>query len=87
VGEADVIYQDVAQPDQTEILRRNLTAFLRPGGWALFFVKAKSIDVTRDSREIFGEEREKLGEGVEVVDQRILHPYERDHALLLLRKR
>lgn len=86
VGEADVIYQDVAQPDQTEILRRNLAAFLRPGGWALFFVKAKSIDVTRDSREVFREERGKLGEGVEVVELRVLEPYEKDHALLVLRR-
>lgn len=85
VGEADVIYQDVAQPDQAEILRRNLSAFLRPGGWALFFLKAKSIDVTRDSREVFREEREKLGRGVEVVEFKVLEPYEKDHALLVLR--
>ncbi|MEM0358836.1 MAG: fibrillarin-like rRNA/tRNA 2'-O-methyltransferase [Candidatus Hadarchaeales archaeon] len=83
--EADVIYQDVAQPDQTEILKRNLI-YLRPGGWVLFFLKAKSIDVTKSVKEVFREEREKLGEEMKLVDFKLLEPYEKDHVLLVLRK-
>ena len=83
----DVIYQDVAQPDQTEILLRNARVFLSSGGWAVFMLKARSIDVTKDPQEIFRGEVEALREEMEPVEVRVLDPYEKDHAMLLLRKK
>ena len=82
----DVIYQDIAQPDQTEILLANARAFLREGGHALLAIKARSIDVTKNPREIFRDEMEKLEKELEIVDAKILDPYEKDHAMLVLRK-
>ncbi len=86
VEKADVVYQDVAQPDQTEILLANVKAFLREGGHAVLALKARSIDVTKEPREIFRDEMEKLEKELELVDAKILDPYEKDHAMLILRK-
>ncbi len=82
----DVIYQDVAQPDQTEILLANVKAFLRKGGYAMLSLKARSIDVTKEPREIFRNEMDKLEKEMEIVDAKTLDPYEKDHAMLVLRK-
>lgn len=82
----DVIYQDVAQPDQTEILLANVRAFLHEGGHALLAIKARSIDITKKPREIFRDEMEKLEKEMEILDAKILDPYEKDHAMLVLRK-
>jgi len=86
VEKTDVIYQDVAQPDQTDILLANVKAFLREGGHAVLALKARSIDVTKEPREIFKDEMEKLEEELEIIDAKILDPYEKDHAMLVLRK-
>ena len=82
----DVIYQDIAQPNQTEILLANVIAFLREGGHALLAIKARSIDVTKEPREIFRDEMEKIEKEMEILDAKILDPYEKDHAMLMLRK-
>ncbi|KUO41870.1 MAG: fibrillarin-like rRNA/tRNA 2'-O-methyltransferase [Candidatus Hadarchaeaceae archaeon] len=86
IEKVDVVYQDVAQPDQTEILSANVKAFLREGGYAMLALKARSIDITKEPRDIFRDEMEKLEEELEVVDAKILDPYEKDHAMLVLRK-
>lgn len=39
-GGVDVVYQDIAQRDQWDIMRRNADAYLPPGGWAVLNVKA-----------------------------------------------
>jgi fibrillarin-like pre-rRNA processing protein len=52
----------------------------------MFAIKARSIDVTKEPREIFREEMEKLEKELEVLDAKILEPYEKDHAMLLLCK-
>lgn len=86
VEQVDVIYQDVAQVEQTEILLKNVKVFLRDGGHALFMIKSRSIDVTKEPRDIFREEIEKLDKELEVLDSKILEPYEKDHAMILLQK-
>lgn len=86
VEKVDVIYQDIAQPDQTNILCANVRTFLQEGGYAVLALKARSIDVTKEPREIFRDEMEKLEKEMEIVDAKILDPYEKDHALLVLRK-
>jgi fibrillarin-like pre-rRNA processing protein len=86
IEQVDVIYQDIAQPEQAEILLENVEAFLREGGHAMLALKARSIDVTKEPREIFREEMDKLERELEIVDAKILDPYEKDHAMLLLQK-
>ena len=83
VAEVDVVYCDIAQPDQTDIAIANCTRLLKKGGTLLLAVKARSIDVLKDPERVFEEERRKLekaGFRVErVVD---LRPFEKDHALI-----
>jgi fibrillarin-like pre-rRNA processing protein len=86
VGKVDVIYQDVAQPEQSGILFANAKAFLRGGGHAMLALKARSIDVTKEPREIFRDEMGKLEREFEILDAKVLEPYEKDHAMFLMRK-
>jgi fibrillarin-like pre-rRNA processing protein len=86
VGKVDVIYQDVAQPEQSEILSANARTFLCEGGHAMLALKARSVDVTKEPREIFREEMVRLEREFEILDVKVLEPYERDHAMFLMRK-
>lgn len=86
ITEVDVIYQDIAQKMQIEILFKNLR-FLKPKGYALIAVKARSIDVTRHPSKIFVECREKLEKQLKVLDWRTLDPLEKDHAFFVCQKK
>jgi fibrillarin-like pre-rRNA processing protein len=86
VREVDLIYQDVAQPDQVEILLKNVKLFLKEGGRAFFALKARAIDVTKEPREVLRDEMEKLEREMDILDVKALDPYEKDHAMLVLRK-
>lgn len=82
----DLIYQDLAQPNQSEILAENARFYLKPGGYAALAVKARSIDVSRAPRDIYAQEAEKLRkEGFKILELVELEPYEKDHALILAR--
>jgi fibrillarin-like pre-rRNA processing protein len=85
VEQVDVIYQDIAQPEQTDILLANVRMFLRKGGHAMLALKARSIDVTKEPGDIFRDEMEKLERELKIVDMKILEPYDKDHAMFLLR--
>jgi fibrillarin-like pre-rRNA processing protein len=85
VGEVDVIYEDVAQPDQSDILLKNAEVYLKKGGYAMLALKARAVDVTAKPEEIYRREREKLERKMEILDFRTLEPFEKDHAFFLLR--
>ncbi len=87
VPEVDVIYQDVAQPDQVEILIRNALKYLKPKGYAFLALKTRSIDVTLDPKTVIEEEKKKLEEHFDILDEVILDPYEKDHCLFVLRRK
>ena len=82
----DLIYQDVAQPDQVGIAERNLV-FLKPGGRFILMLKTRSVDVRRDPVEVLGEARAGLGRRLDVVDVRWLEPYHHDHAAIACSRR
>lgn len=87
VGEVDVIYEDVAQPDQSDILLKNAEIYLKKGGWAMLALKARAVDVIAKPEEIYRKEREKLERKMQIVDFVTLEPFEKDHAFFLLRVR
>lgn len=86
VGTVDVAYEDVAHPDQAEMMVKN-ARFLKKGGYAMIAIKSQSIDVTRKPSEIYKEVEGKLSGTFEVEERIILEPYEMDHLFLLLRKK
>lgn len=81
----DVLYQDVAQPDQAEIALRN-AALLKKGGWALIAVKSQSIDAAREPKEIYEETLKKLSAGFEVIEKIELEPFDKDHLFIVAKK-
>ncbi|MGD1055068.1 MAG: fibrillarin-like rRNA/tRNA 2'-O-methyltransferase, partial [Nitrososphaerales archaeon] len=84
ISEVDLVYCDIAQPDQTEIAMENCRAMLKPGGRLLLVVKARSIDVLKKPERVFVEEKRKLDEAGFTVESTIeLSPFEKDHALIL----
>lgn len=56
VEPVDVIFQDVAQANQAEIACRNAAYFLKDGGSLILSIKARSIDVAKSPKKVFGEE-------------------------------
>jgi fibrillarin-like pre-rRNA processing protein len=84
ISGVDIIYQDIAQKNQVDIFLKNVNAFLKDG-YALLAVKARSIDVTRKPKEIFREVKERLEKEAVIVDYRTLEPYQKDHAIFVVK--
>ena len=83
----DVVYMDIAQRQQAEIFLKNVEMFLKPGGFCLLAVKARSVDVTKKPGVIFKEVRRKLEEKLIIADYKTLEPFELDHAMFVCKKR
>ncbi|GEM12669.1 rRNA 2'-O-methyltransferase fibrillarin [Rhodotorula toruloides] len=80
----DVVFADVAQPDQARIVALNAHHFLKRGGHAVVSIKASCIDSTAPAEAVFAAEVKKLqSEGFKPREQLTLEPYERDHAMLV----
>ena len=86
ISQVDIVYQDVAQRNQDDIFIRNCKLFLKKGGYGLFAVKAKSINIKKKSKQIFEEIRKKLEQEFTVIDYKILEPFERDHCMIIIKK-
>jgi len=79
----DVIFADVAQPDQARIVIHNAQSFLKDGGHVIISIKASCIDSTAPPDEVFRREIETLKENrFKPIEQVTLEPYERDHAMV-----
>ena len=84
----DLIFSDVAQPDQARIMSLNASYFLRTGGYFIITIKASCIDSTVDASLVFSKEIQKLQkENFRPSEQITLEPYERDHAIIIGRYR
>jgi rRNA 2'-O-methyltransferase fibrillarin len=79
----DVVFADVAQPDQARIVALNAQYFLKNGGHFVISIKANCIDSTVDASVVFAREVKKLmEEKFKPAEQLTLEPYERDHAVV-----
>ncbi|KAI3762485.1 hypothetical protein L1987_52915 [Smallanthus sonchifolius] len=84
VGMVDVIFSDVAQPDQARILALNASYFLKSGGYFVISIKANCIDSTVPAEAVFASEVKKLqAEQFKPMEQVTLEPFERDHACVV----
>lgn len=84
-GKVDVVYVDIAQPDQTEIAIANCKIYLKTDGYLLLVIKTRSIDVTRNPKKIIEEEIKKLEPYFEINQVIDLYPYDKDHAMVVAR--
>jgi len=89
VEKADVIFQDVAQPNQAEIAAINSKYFLEEHGHLMLSIKSRSIDTTASPKKIFKDEVRKLESGFdvefEVLQRKELGPFHEDHLGLVAR--
>lgn len=82
----DLIYEDIAQPFQSEILIKNVRMFLKNSGEALIAIKARSIDVTKPPEQVFEEQKKVIeDEGLKVVEEVRLDPYSKDHIMFRIK--
>ena len=95
----DVIFADVAQPDQARIIALNAHHFLKNGGAIVISIKANCIDSTAPAAQVFASEVNIMRkEGIKPkgtftstpflcpltkTEQLTLEPYERDHAIVV----
>ena len=83
----DVIYQDVAQKNQIGIFFKNVDLFLKSSGYALLAAKARSIDVTKNPKQIFKEIKGQLEKSLTIIDYRELEPFQKDHCMFICKKK
>ncbi|KAK1224291.1 Small subunit processome complex component [Marasmius sp. AFHP31] len=83
LSQVDVIFADVAQPDQARIIILNAEHFLKDEGHIVISIKASCIDSTQAPEVIFASEVQKLSASrFKPLEQVPLEPYERDHAMV-----
>lgn len=85
-GKVDVIYCDIAQPDQTKIAIENSHMYLKSNGQLFLVVKTRSIDVVMDPKRVISQqagEIESKGFAIERIIN--LEPFDKDHALIKAR--
>ena len=82
-GKVDIVYVDIAQPDQTEIAITNCKMYLKNEGYLFLVIKTRSIDVTKAPRKIIENEKKKLQTNFELEQVIDLMPYDKDHAIVI----
>ena len=84
-GKVDIVYVDIAQPDQTKIAIDNCKTYLKSQGYLFLVIKTRSIDVTKFPRQVIEEEIKKLKPDFDVMQEINLMPYDKDHAMVIAR--
>ena len=89
ITSVDSVFQDISQRHQVEIFLKNIDLYLKSGGFGMLSVKARSIDVLRQPKDIFKDIKRQLDmiPGIVIVDYRELDPFEKDHAFFVVKKK
>jgi len=88
VPSVEVLYCDIAQQDQTRIMVENMRTYLKKDGQYLLVVKSRSIDVSKEPADVIKAEAAFLERNGYTVEEKIrLEPFEKDHAMLIGRKK
>jgi fibrillarin-like pre-rRNA processing protein len=87
VGKVEVVYCDVAQPEQAKILAGNADMFLLSRGWIMLAVKAQSIDVTKEPAEVYkGEISTLKARGFRIRQVVPLEPFDKAHVMIVAQR-
>ncbi|HJJ33888.1 MAG TPA: fibrillarin-like rRNA/tRNA 2'-O-methyltransferase [Methanocorpusculum sp.] len=83
---SDLLYMDVAQPNQAAIAIKHLP-FLKKGGRLILMLKTRSVDIRKSPEEVFNESCAELSAaGLSIEKSCWLSPYHIDHAAIVCRK-
>jgi fibrillarin-like pre-rRNA processing protein len=79
----DLVYCDIAQPDQTDIAIDNCKIYLKEGRQMLLVIKTRSIDVTKSPKNVIANEIKKIAShSFELIQRVDLAPFDKDHAMI-----
>ena len=85
VSGVDFVYQDVSQRNQAEIFKTNVFRYLKKNGEGVLMVKARSIDVSLKPKKAYELVCLELEDAGLKIERRIdLHPYDKDHMVILV---
>ncbi len=85
VEKVDLVYSDVAQKNQADILADNMDMY--GARYGMVCIKARSEDVTADPETIFRMSEKRLIErGLKILETRSLEPYEKDHVMIVVER-
>jgi fibrillarin-like pre-rRNA processing protein len=74
---------DIAQPDQTNIAIKNCKLYLKSRGHLFLIIKTRSINVTKDPKEVIKNEIKKLEQFFQIKQTIDLEPYDKDHLIVI----
>jgi len=82
IGPLDLVYADVAQKRQVDIIADNMDLFRADAG--MVAIKARSEDVASVPSAVYKASEKRLKErGFEILDSVDLEPYENDHRMIV----
>ncbi|MBI5228851.1 fibrillarin-like rRNA/tRNA 2'-O-methyltransferase [Candidatus Micrarchaeota archaeon] len=85
-GKVDVIFEDVADPDQAEIMLCN-AKLLKKCGKGLIAVKARCIDSVEEPTKVYKEVERKFQTIFKILERIDLAPFEKDHLFIVLERK
>ena len=87
IEEVDIVYIDIADPQEGEIAIRNANEFLKKDGILFVAVKSQSIDVTKKPEQVYKEEKNKIeNAGYKLLQLIDLEPWQEKHAMIVAQK-
>src|SRR4029453_9260809 len=79
----DLVYCDIAQPDQTNIATDNSKIYFKEEKPLLLVIKTRSIDVTMSPKNVISQEIRRLeGQSFRIKQNIDLAPFDKDHAMV-----
>ena len=84
-GPVDVLWQDISQRDQVDILKKNCRRFCKPGTIVYYVLKARSIDSSGSFGKINNKVVRDLKKDFEILESIDISRYQRDHMVHVLK--
>lgn len=83
----DLIYQDIAQPNQAQIAIANCSYYLKDKGILILTIKSQSIDSVQKPEKIYVQEKKILERaGYKISESFNIHRYAANHIILIVHK-
>lgn len=82
VEEPEIIYQDIAQRDQTAIFLNNMEAF-RSAKYGFLLLKTRAVDAVSDPETVMKKEIKNINNVQEILS---ISPFEKDHYLIVVKR-
>lgn len=85
--DVDLIYQDVAQPQQAKIAIANCNYYLKKEGILIIAIKSQSIDSIKKSEHVYAQEKKILEKaGYNIIERVNIQKYAANHIILIAKK-